>query len=134
MLDEEDQFGRKFCRQMVEDSWRAFLSYAAAGSRELGVATIARLDERSREISRSLEPALGQRFLATIEEERGKIFDEYTTNPAALKQRLGVAVPVPSAALAAHGQSRQDLGELVVRTAIRATIWESIVAIFRSSR
>ena len=130
--DDRDPYGRVFCHQMVEDSWRSFLTFASEGSPALGVACINRLDERSQEIARGMPAGRSQRFLALIDNERGKIFDEYTKNPEALKRRLGV----PKPGVGARGASGvgQGLGGLAVRTVVRATVWESIIAIFRAFR
>lgn len=58
--------------------------------------------------------------LAPVEQERG--------NPEALKLRLGPVVPQQI-----HRQ-RQSMGEMAVRTAVRATIWESVYSLFRLFR
>ena len=134
MLDAEDPYGRVFCNRMVQNSWRSFLTYAALGSGEMGAATIAQLEAESQRISRTMEAVRSRRFLATIEDERSKIADEYRQNPDALKRRLGVPISAPSAPPVISGRSRQSLGELAVRTAVRATVWETIITIFRAFR
>jgi hypothetical protein len=134
-LKEEDQYRQAFCKEMVEKSWRSFLTFAAEGSEQLAVACIARLEERSEEIARSLDLATGKRFLSTIDAERRKIFDEYSNDPVALKARLGVPInnnkQIPERP---RSSSRNELGNLVVRTAVRATVWESIIGLFRFLR
>ena len=134
MLDADDPYGRVFCNRMVQNSWRSFLTYAALGSGERGVATIAQLETESQRISRTMEATRSRRFLATIEDERSKIADEYKRNPDELKRRLGVPISASSAPPVVSGRSRQSLGELAVRTAVRATVWETIITIFRAFR
>lgn len=67
-------------------------------------------------------------FLAAVEEERDRLFDEYSSSPDALKKRLGVN---PAAPVGASHSNRQGMGEMVVKTAVRASIWASIFALFR---
>jgi hypothetical protein len=67
-------------------------------------------------------------FTQTVEEQRQILFDEYGRNPEALKHRLGLAGPP------AVTYQQQGLGEMVVRTAIRATVWESVFSLFRLFR
>jgi len=71
-------------------------------------------------------------FLRAIEEERDLLFNEYRRNPDALKRRLGLG-PVNRSNLVVHHQ-RQSIGEMAVRTAVRATIWETVISIFRAFR
>ena len=52
---------------------------------------------------------------------------EYTSNPLALKRRLGLAFVTGSQKRRSGGQ---DLGELAVRTAVRATVWEAFEQFF----
>ena len=68
-------------------------------------------------------------FNQVIEEERDKLSNEYWKNPAALKARLRVVNQTP-----AFTHNRNSMDDLIVRTAVRATIWESIWAIFRLFR
>ena len=54
--------------------------------------------------------------------------DECRDHPIRLRTRLGTARGNGSGAT---GYQRQGLGELAVRTAVRATVWETIFSIFR---
>lgn len=133
-LGDDESYGRVFCNQMVHDSWRSFLTSASRGYGAEGIATIAKLEDDSQRISRTMEATRSRRFLAMIEDERSKIADEYAQNPNALKRRLGVRIPEVSPTQVSLGRSRQSLGELAVKTAVRATVWETIRIIFRSFR
>jgi phytoene dehydrogenase-like protein len=115
-------------REIVEENWRQFLTFAAQGSRDLGEMVITRFDERTRAIAATMAPDRGRTFLAMVEEERARILDEYTYSPDALKRRLGVTGTPPKPG--AHSK-RQGMGEMVAKTAVRASIWAIIWNIFR---
>lgn len=114
-------------REIVEEHWRQFLTFAVEGSTDLGRLVITRFDERTRAIAATMAPDQGRTFLAMVEEERGWILDEYTYSPAALKRRLGVGTPPKPRA---HSK-RQGMGEMVAKTAVRASIWALIWDLFR---
>lgn len=120
---------REEIRAMCEENWRQFLSFAAAGSRDLGQQVILRFDAKNKARADAMEPDAAKAFLAVVEEEREKIFDEYTSNPDGLKRRLGVTAPAPQ--VSAPHSNRQGMGEMVVKTAVRASIWAAIWSLFR---
>ena len=114
--------------QMVEDHWRAFLLLGRQNP-AAGASLIQSFDERISGYSASLSQDKAKVFLTTIEREREKLFLEYELNPDALKARLNIAVEAPQTRQArSRGQS---FGEIVVRTAVRATVWEIVRSIFR---
>lgn len=123
-----ETFGREQIREMVEENWRQFLAFAATGSQQLGAQVIARFDEKNKLAAAKMPPDQGKAFLDAIEAERDLIFDEYTASPEALKKRLGVSSGGPTPTLTS---SRQGLGEVVVKTAVRASIWAAIWSLFR---
>lgn len=118
---------REEVRDLVEENWRQFLNFASQGSQALGAQVIQRFEEKTQALAAKMPPEQGEAFLAMIEEERDKIFDEYTASPESLKKRLGVAeavsAPIP--------RNRQGVGEMVVKTAVRASIWALIWDLFR---
>jgi hypothetical protein len=115
---------RASIRAMVEDFWRSFLAVAKHNP-NVGRESILRFEERIKATGALMQPEQASVFLQTIDEEREILFNEYQRDPEALKQRLGLA-PSVTPALVIHHQ--QSLGEMVARTAVRATIWESIFA------
>ncbi len=121
---------RNSARLAVEDHWRNFLTLVhidkrkAIEAQKSFDATMNMLTEHMPEPDASL-------FRQAIDVEREKILDEYDRNPDALKARLGLRNQVPASTRSQH---RQGLGELAVRTAVRATVWESIRSIFRMFR
>lgn len=116
-------------KQMVDESWRAFLTFAARGSGELGKECLLRFDEKVQKQARDMGPD-GKRWFDLVEEQRGLIFDEYSKDPAALKRRLGV----PGAGSPRGRGHSSGLADVAVRTAVRATVWQSIAALFRMTR
>jgi hypothetical protein len=121
---------RNSARLAVEDHWRNFLTLVhidkskAIEALNSFDATINMLTEHIPEPNASL-------FRQTIETEREKVLDEYDRNPDALKARLGLT---NQECASIRLQNRQGFGELAVRTAVRATVWESIRSMFRLFR
>jgi hypothetical protein len=123
---------RSAVTQMVEDYWRTFVSLAQTHTAAAQDAS-RRFDERVGQTADRMEPLEASAFLQAVEAERERLGSEYAANPAAQKRRLGI--PLGNDAPASYqGRSASNLGNLVVRTAVRATIWESIWALFRLGR
>jgi hypothetical protein len=77
-----------------------------------------------------MEPERAAQFLQAVEEEREIVLTEFKSSPESLKRRLGLT-PALRPMVAMPRYQRQTIGEMAVRTAIQATIWETIVALFR---
>lgn len=133
MSDIEDKLeavpNRNEIQELVEENWRQFLTFSSQGSKELAEQIIQRFDEKNQVRAARMSGGQGDSFLAMIEDERDKIFDEYSRSPHALKARLGIVDtgPINTPAVGA----RQGLGELVVKTAVRASIWALIWDLLR---
>jgi hypothetical protein len=78
----------------------------------------------------SMDPETAKMFLQAVEKERELLFTEYNRNPDA---RLGLA-PLYSRNAVIRRPQRQSIGELAVRTAVRATIWETVISLFLAFR
>ena len=118
---------------MVEDFWRSFIAVARHNPK-IGGEIIEQFEERIQSTAALMPSDQAKLFLDVIDEEREILFNEYKRNPVALKHRLGLlpnATPVAPPALV---YQRQGLGEIAVRTAVRATIWESVFSLFRLFR
>lgn len=76
-------------------------------------------------------PYLTDEFLRVVEEERNLISGEYERDRESVIQRLGLATAEPQREIVYH---RQGIGEMAVRTAVRATIWEAVFSLFRIFR
>lgn len=114
-------------RLMVEDSWRRSLTFAVNGSAELGQEVLEQFENKIGNIALSLDDDKAVLFLHIVENERNTIFEEYTKSPEALKQRLGVKV----VARRPSNSAARDLGNLAVKTAVRASVWSAIWKLFR---
>lgn len=125
---------REEWRQKVDQSWRASLYFAMAGDEFLMNAMVLNLEQEIRDKAAAMAPDAAEIFLLMTIEERDKVYQEYRRSPAALKSRL--AIPEPehkSLSLGTHSYAN-DLAKVAVRTAVRATVWESVRAIFRAFR
>jgi hypothetical protein len=127
MLPQDDLVSIK---ELVESYWRAFLTI---GTRDPTVALeVGRLFEtKLEEIATGLGGAHGQAFLQAVERERERLLQEYEADHAMFRRRLGVP-QMPSTEPPVRQQA--SIGETVLRTAVRATVWESIRALFRAFR
>ncbi|HUC72660.1 MAG TPA: hypothetical protein VMS01_15835 [Stellaceae bacterium] len=121
---------RAAIRSMVEEHWRSFLA-VARDNPQIGKDSILRFQERIRSTASLMQPDQARVFIQAVEEEGEILFTEYGRNPDDLKQRLGLS-PRFTNPVVTHQQ--QGLGEMVVRTAIRATVWESVFGLFRLFR
>jgi len=118
---------------MVEDFWRAFLTVAQTGDVTATEQVGHRFEERIQKTAELMEPVDAAAFLQMVEAERERMIQEYNANPAVVKQRLGVPLGIDGPAQPSP-TGASGLGRLAVRTAVRATIWESIWALFRAAR
>ena len=118
---------------MVEDYWRIVIPAMQTGGADAFADVSSRFEERIKQTAALLPPVEAAAFSQTIDAEREKLIQEYQANPVALKKRLGIDLGRDASEV--HKTSgRQGLGELAVRTAVRATVWESIWALFRAAR
>jgi len=122
---------REKCREIVEEHWRTFLTFAASGATELGKECIARFERDIENAASTMSPEDAAIFIQAFDEERDAIHAEYLRSPEKLKARLGVAQP---ALQDVRGRYPLSLGEVATRTVVRATIWESVKSIFRAFR
>lgn len=123
---------RQVVTGMVEDYWRAFIPAMQTGGADAALGVSQRFDERIEETASLMPPLDAAAFRQTVEAERERLIQEYQSDPVGLKNRLGVGLGIDGAQPRARGSS--GMGDLVVRTAVRATIWESIWSLFRVFR
>ncbi|MEA3063416.1 MAG: hypothetical protein QOJ94_3197 [Sphingomonadales bacterium] len=91
-----------------------------------------RFEERVEQTADLMGPLEGAAFRQAVEAERERLIQEYTLDPAGLKTRLGLNLGIDQPTNAAAGAG--GFGRLAVRTAVRATVWESVRALFRAAR
>jgi hypothetical protein len=126
------EIDRAAIRAMVEDFWRSFISVAATNP-QIGLQSIQNFDQRIQATASLMAPEKAKMFLQVVEDERDLLFNEYNSNPDALKHRLGLAPLNPPNVAIRHPRG-QIISEIAVRTVVRATIWETVRSIFRSFR
>ena len=120
---------------MVEDFWRSFISAAVNGDQRTGAVIIERFDKQIDDMAKLMSNDEAASFYQIVEEQRAILFNEYSVNPTKLKARLGISGGATSPLAPQRGQRhRMGLGEVAVRTAVRATIWETVIALFRLGR
>jgi hypothetical protein len=121
---------RNSARLLVEDYWRNFLTLTHIDPRKAFEA-VKSFDATIKMMTENVPEPDASVLRHTIQVERDKLADEYDRNPGALKARLGLANQPPAPV---RPQNRQSLEELAVRTAVRATVWESVRSMFRMFR
>lgn len=125
---------RQIIKGMVEDYYRTLIpamqSDGTAGFEDVS----SRFEERVKQTAAMLPPVEAAAFSQTVEAERERMIEEYRADPLAMKKRLGITLGLDGPAEVHSSSGRQGLGELAVRTAVRATVWESIWALFRAMR
>lgn len=125
---------RNEIRLFVEEYWKGFLETNALR----GPGPALELTNHFNELVQRNAIELGEggpRSLAMVEAERDRLLQEYDRDPDAQKRRLGVVIPTQAPAPLQRGRQPMPLGELAVRTAVRATVWtvvrDAIHAILR---
>jgi hypothetical protein len=139
MSDVNPNLDRITIRQMVEDGFRSQLLFhqnyldthphsSPQESQEAAHQFLQRWLDRTEATAALMPAAQGAAFKEMVGEEYGFLAQELERNPQALCQRFGInwgrSAPLPV-------YHRQGLGELAVRTAVRATVWEMIWSLFR---
>lgn len=74
-----------------------------------------------------MSPADGESFKKMVEEEYLYLSEECERNPELFLPKFGLSMGVPPQPV----YRRQSIGEVAVRTAVRATVWELIFSLFR---
>ena len=132
-----DPADRALARSLAETHWRDMMDAAFRGHMAQATGIQQRLDERLQGIAAELPPERSDMFLAAADEERNELFEEYERDPDGLKRRLGATTAHPES-MPRQQPSRPStaniVGNTVVQTAVRATVWETVRAIFRSLR
>lgn len=123
---------RSVVTSLVEDYWRTIIPAARAGGSKASSEAGDRFEERVNQIAASLEPMEAAAFTQHLEAERERLMSEYQADPVALKRRLGISLGID--APRQHGRQSRRGGNLVGRTIVRATIWETIRSLFRTFR
>lgn len=123
---------RRIITGMVEDYWRSVLPVMQSKNIAAAAEIMKNFDRRVSDTAKTMSPLEAAAFQTTVEAERERLLAEYRTNPSGLKRRLNISLGVD--AKLARSRSRNGLGELAVRTVVRASVWEVIWTLFRSRR
>jgi len=124
-MSEKLRVDRTAIRVMLEDGWRAFMT-AGRQNLQLAIENKLRSEERIQATAVLMSSEQARAFLQTIEEERAILIAEFDRIQKAFMARLGLLQPRCPVVM----YQQQSLGEMAVRTAIKATIWESIFTLF----
>lgn len=133
---------RAMARELVEEFWRSLLLLGRQAGRtnpnisREGLTLLSQQRSRkfaanNRTLAEQMPPDRRDAFLAMIDEEDSICFEEHQTDPNSFYHRLGLNSAAGSIAPIRAGHQRSSLGELVVHTAVRATVWEFIRSFFR---
>ncbi len=136
---EED---RALARERVEEFWRELIAFGRQVGRtnpnisREGYALLAaersrKFTERNEALAEQMMPDRGDAFLAMIEEEDNVCFEQHQTDPNAFYRRLSLKLTAETKAPNRGDYQREGLGELAVRTAVRATVWQLVRSLFR---
>jgi hypothetical protein len=122
----EKSFDRAKVRKIVEDHFRSILPLRGYGRRPQNMTQIEqmgnRLADQVEAWCNSLPPDQAKELDNMFGDEMQLSLAECQRDPVAYARRLGV--------LPGRGYQRQGIGEMAVRTAVRATIWEGVRRLF----
>lgn len=118
---------------LVEDYRRSIIPAMQTGGLAAYNDVNARFEERVKQTAVLLAPVEAASFSQIVEAERERLMAEYQADPTAVKNRLGFSLGRDDPRRNRR-PNPQGLGEMAVRTALRATIWKSIWAVFRNAR
>jgi hypothetical protein len=130
---------RTAVREMVEDIFRSQLLYhqnlldtqphlTPTQSRADVESYVQRLFDRAEATASLMRPEQAADFRKMFEEEYSYLVREFDRDSDGILRRFGIVVNRPAPQPTYH---RQGIGEMAVRTAVRATIWELIWSLFR---
>jgi hypothetical protein len=133
---------RAMVRRLVEDFWRSLTLFGhnlgamqtdicGKEAKAKAIDFSRRFEEQIQATAALMQPEQAQAFLKMVEEEDSICFNERQQDYDAFCRRLGINLTSSPAVAPQAAQRRQGLGELAVRTAVRASVWELIWSLFR---
>lgn len=131
---------REVCQNMARDYWRGFLEVSATRGQESALIFMTTFEGVISRKAAEIEAetgicGLGEQYLAYVQEERERLLREFERDPAAARRSLGAPPLEQKPAPPRQDRSRSSMGEMAVRTAVRATVWtlvrDAIRSIFR---
>jgi hypothetical protein len=128
-----ESFDRAAVRELVEDHWRAKIRIRGYGRRakntELMHQMTNQFADQMEALAEAMPPAQGKEFMGICLEEMRSIAAEFKRSFYNLARRLEVLPG--SVSRPGNVSHRQGIGEMAVRTAVRASIWATIFRLFR---
>jgi hypothetical protein len=131
---------RAAVRQLVEEHFRASILQGRYNGehnvdRETALTMALDLNRRNQEqidaIVALMPPEQAKFFMQVFEEEHILFFEEHQRDPDASYRRLGLQMTSTPHVQRPVRPRRQSIGEMAVRTAVRASVWELIFSLFR---
>lgn len=128
---------REMCHNLAQDYWREFLELSVTSGREAALIYMTKFQEVIVRKATEYEAesgiaGIGERYLAYIQEERDRLLQEYQRDPGGLRRSLGAPSLPQMPAATPNTSQRMSIGEMAVRTAVRATVWTLIRDAIRS--
>ena len=120
-----ESLDRAGIRAMLEDHWRTKFTVALQ-NHKLAQEMPYQLTRQINTLAASMAADRAQEFVRVVNEERDALLEEHERNHVMFARRLGVDITRPN-----MRSNRQDIGDMAVRTAVRASIWEGIRRLFR---
>jgi hypothetical protein len=128
-----ESFDRAAVRELVEDHWRAVIRIRGYGRQAKNTALMHQMTnqfaDRMEALAAAMPPAQANEFMDISKEEMRLIAAEFKRSFYALARRLEVLPG--SVSCPGNVSHRQGIGEMAVRTAVRASIWTTIFRLFR---
>jgi hypothetical protein len=125
-------FDRTTAREMVEDHWRAIIRVRGYGRRAKNTVLMHQMTnqfaDQMEALAEAMPPAQANEFMDICKEESRSIAAEFKRSFYDLARRLEVLPG--SVSQPANVSHRQGMGEMAVRTAVRASIWASVFRLF----
>lgn len=133
------------CKKFSRRAWQRFEAIATLMPPEQGKIFMQMIDEEDIICSKehhfrpdAFYNRLNLSVRAGTKQEQDRLYQQFGIDPAAVDAFIASGDPAQAAALRAHPQpvapapthQGQGIGEMAVRTAVRATIWEVIRSLF----
>ncbi|KUR76969.1 hypothetical protein AQZ50_12185 [Novosphingobium sp. Fuku2-ISO-50] len=113
---------------MVEQFMRTYLTAHLQQGKRAGAA-VRKKFQKEVVAKASLMPSKQRLdFILAVDKKRSAMLKEYNANPGGMILRLGLPPHIQTRS------NRMGLGELAARTAVRATVFETVFSVFRLFR
>lgn len=133
--ENEIRYGEAFCQTLINDMYREMLPLAWANQKIRATSCLNEWKLRNDAIALKILPLEDAReFVARLDRMREVIGDVMASEPDRIAYIKSLGIDNRNVPILRSQSKRMPLGELAVRTAVRATVWDSVRAIFRMFR